>query len=100
MALKSDNMTALTAAAKLKRNTSPLSGRELSTLYTSSSFEPAMVEHLPGMMNNMADTLSRLSEPGTSKSLPLALAKVPRATAPLRVPSYYLTLAANASKGR
>ena len=87
-------MTALTAAAKLKCATSPLLGRELSMIYTSSSFEPAVVEHLPGAMNDMADNLSRLDEPGSGRTLPLALANVPRETVPVRVPSYYLTLAA------
>ena len=94
VAIKSDNMTALTAAAKLKCATSPLLGRELSMLYTSASFEPTIVEHLPGAMNSMADTLSRLSEPGSRKTIPPALAGVPRAAVPTRIPSYYLTLAA------
>ena len=94
IAVKSDNMTALTAAAKLKCATSPLLGRELSMIYTSSSFEPAIVEHLPGAMNDMADNLSRLDEPGSGRTLPLALANIPRATVPVRTPSYFLTLAA------
>ena len=68
-------------------------------LYTSSSFEPAVVEHIPGVMNSMSDTLSRLSEPGAAKTLPATLTKVPRARVPLRVPAYYLTLAPRSSGG-
>ena len=63
-------------------------------LYTSASFEPTIVEHLPGAMNSMADTLSRLCEPGSRNTIPPALAGIPPAIIPTRIPSYYLTLAA------
>ena len=65
----------------------------MAMIYTKASFQPDVVEHIPGVMNDMADTLSRLDEPGSSKTLPLALAKVPRAFPAPRSPAYYLTLA-------
>ena len=93
VSIKGDNITALTAAAKLKCTASPLLGREFSMIYTA-SLEPRVVEHLPGAMNGMSDALSRLEEPGAPKACPSELANVPRAYPPLRTPAYDLTLAA------
>ena len=94
VSIKGDDITALTAAAKLKCSASPLLGRELAMIYTTASFEPRVVEHLPGAMNGMSDALSRLEEPGAPKAFPAELANVQRVYPPLRTPSYYLTLAA------
>ena len=71
--VRSDNMSALALASKLKSAAgSNLIGRELALLYTEACWEPRVVEHLPGVANGLSDSLSRLAEPGRSYTVPPA----------------------------
>ncbi len=75
--------------------------RELAIELGDSSFRPAIVEHLPGVSNVVADRLSRKfaprkrtrsgEEPAPWK-LPAYLIGVTETEVPERTPSYYLTL--------
>eukprot|EP00972_Heterocapsa_arctica_P087410 12891431-Heterocapsa_arctica.AAC.2 len=56
-------------------------------------YTPRLVAHLPGVANDLADDLSRLSEPFARKSIPLALQTVTRTFCRDRDLSYYRTLA-------
>ena len=61
--MKSDNMAALSLAARLKSKVSSLIAKETALVYSSASFQPRYVEHVPGVLNFSADALSRLSDP-------------------------------------
>ena len=61
--LTSGNTSALAMSAKLKITVSTVISRELALLLSETSFQPPVVEHLPGVMNSHADALSRLWQP-------------------------------------
>ena len=94
--VRSDNFAALVGASRLKGRQG-LILRELSYLYSSACFEPAMVEHLPGVANVTADKLSRIFEPGADEAIPALLADVPATRIPPRGKSFWKTLAAEQS---
>jgi len=91
--LTSDNTSALAMSAKLKITASTLISRELALLLSETSFQPRVIEHLPGVMNSHADALSRLWQPGANFRIPEGLAKCKRLHPPTRDASYYSTLA-------
>ena len=90
--IKSDNISALAMAIKLKESASGLLARELALSYTQTYFQH-QCERIPGAMNYMADALSRLSDPFSKGSVPEALASVPRAYPDKRDDGYFHTLA-------
>ena len=59
--LKSDNMAALILVARMKSNASPLIAKEVAYAMSRAAFQPRLIVHVPGVMNFIADTLSRLS---------------------------------------
>ena len=66
VAVNTDNMAALTMAASLRAKGSKafkLIAREMAMTFAQCSFEPSVVEHLPGIADVLADTLSRRYEP-------------------------------------
>ena len=79
--------------AQMRSKASPIISREVALVYTESSFEPRVFEHLPGIANGIADTLSRLDEPGGHKTLPAELYEITPTIAPERVKSWYKVLA-------
>ena len=92
-------MAALVFAAKLKTSGSrSLIARELALLYSESSFEPRWTVHLPGVLNVMSDSLSRLTDPSGKYTIPSALASVKPIAVPSRPESYYTTLAISQSR--
>jgi hypothetical protein len=75
IAVNSDNVTALTLASKLKAKAGPMSiiARELALDISDSLYTPSIVAHLPGVLNGVADELSRKHAPGRKFSLPACL---------------------------
>ena len=93
--IKSDSVGALTMLAKL-RSTYRSSGlsliaRELALLFGTSSYRPKLCSHIPGLSNDWADALSRLTQPGQKKHIPEAFQKITRTVAPNRDTTYYAT---------
>ena len=92
--IRSDSLASLSAAARMASSAPGLSLvlRELALLQASDQFFPASLTHIPGVANDWADALSRLSAP-EPRSLPPALAACPRARVPARGPQWYRALA-------
>ena len=63
LAIKSDNISALVMASRLKVTTSQLIARELAMTLSEAHFMPRHVVHVPRVVNVWADALSRLDEP-------------------------------------
>ena len=99
VALTSDNTSALAMSAKLKITASTVISRELALLLSETSFQPRVIEHLPGVMNSHADALSRLWQPDAKFRIPDDLAKCKRLHPPRRDASYYSTLALTSQGG-
>ena len=68
LALKGDNITALTMALQLRAPPGPVKGiaRELALDYAEASFEPSAATHVPGVANSIADVLSRRFDPDSA----------------------------------
>ena len=92
LTLQGDNASALTLVLKLKAQNGSMKAiaREIALIFSESSIMPAIVEHVPGMTNVVADKLSRKFEPMAQFVLPAALEQVPEATAPIRNCDYYV----------
>ena len=93
LTIKSDNISALVMASKLKVTSSELISQELALILSEASYMPRHVVHVPGAMNAWADALSRLDDPTHHYVVPAALREVPRATPSPRTSSFYSTLA-------
>ena len=61
--------------------------------YGKASFQPRRVEHLPGIVNTVADALSILSDPSKKYAVPEQLAHLQPVPVPIRSEQYYATLA-------
>ena len=89
----SDNIAALVLAGKLKaKGPRAVIAREVALHYAEVSFEPRVTEHVPGVANDIADALSRLSDPNDINSLPDCLTDVEHIQPPPRPRSWYRTL--------
>ena len=77
----------------MKIRSSPLIAREIALLYSEAAHEPRIFEHVPGVANVVADTLSRAFEPGVDFKLPPQLATARRVQAPRRRRAWYKSLA-------
>ena len=99
MTLKSDNMAALVLIARMKSNASPPIAKEVAYAMSRAAFQPRLIVHVPGVMNFVADSLSCLSSPDGSYSVPASLDPSLRASTPQRTEAYYSTLRPNASLG-
>jgi hypothetical protein len=75
IAVNSDNVASLTMASKLKAKAGPMSviARELALDIADSLYAPSIISHLPGVLNGVADELSRKFVPGREFVLPLCL---------------------------
>ena len=92
--LRSDNMSALTLAAKLKcTGHSNLIAWEAAMTYGKAAVQPRCIEHLPGIVNTVADALSRLSDPSMKYNILDQLARLQPLPVPIRSERYYATLA-------
>ena len=91
--LRGDNVSALTAAVKLKAASGMMRflARELAFTFSRFSFEPDIVQHVPGIANITADALSRCFCPATAYTIPKCLQQVVRTNVPARVASWYHT---------
>ena len=64
--------------------------RELALDLGDGAFRPALVRHIPGIANDVADMLSRIHQPERRDSrLPTFLENVGQTTTPVRDTSYY-----------
>ena len=88
LAVKSDNMTALTLVNTLKAKGGGLRiiACEMALTMSRASFEPDLTIHTPGVCNDVADTLSRRFDPARSDrwQLPRALEHAQACTPPVR----------------
>ena len=100
LTIRADNVSALTVASQLKakRNRTPIA-KELSLLYSESSFDPAFFTHVPGVTNTISDSLSRLSDPTGNYAAPALLANVSRTTVPSRDDGYFNSLRFREARG-
>ena len=93
--IRSDNMSALALACRLKTSAASRSiGKEIAMVYTSAAFEPKVVEHIPGITNTVADALSRIGDGSGAFEAPDELAHLVESPVPVRDESFYTTLAA------
>ena len=91
--LQGDNVTALLMASRLQsppRGVNYIAG-ELALEFTKASFVPMIVEHIPGIANEIADVLSRRRDPARAPTwrLPPVLADLVLTVVPIRDSSYY-----------
>ena len=93
IALHGDNVTALVMALRMN---APAGGckeiaKELALEFTYAAFVPMLVEHIPGIANELADALSRRKDPSRSGSwrIPPCLDTVTATEVPPRDASYY-----------
>ena len=92
--LRGDNISALTAAVKLKAASGMMRflARELAFTFSRFAFEPDVVQHVPGIANTTADALSRCFCPSADYTLPVFLLQsVVRTHVPVRDTSFYHT---------
>ena len=92
VAINSDNLSTLFMGAQMRSKASPLVSKEVALLYSESAFEPRIFQHLPGITNRMADIVSRLSEPGNMKELPIELHDITPTVVPIRTKKWYRIL--------
>ena len=72
LSVRSDNVAALTLMCKMQPHSDRMGivARELALDIAQSSVAPDEAEHIPGLVNKAADTLSRLYQPGKAPALP------------------------------
>ena len=88
LAIRNDNIGASTICSSLKGKSGPMNAvaREFSLDIAEGSFEPLLVQHLPGVSNTVADLLSRKTDPHYSSKwrLPLILQDAQQMSVPPR----------------
>jgi len=92
--VRGDSITALTMLLEMRASgpTMGLIAREIALDVADALCTPNLVEHIPGVSNVLADTLSRLEVPGGNYKLPECLESVHRAQVGTRPRSFYRTL--------
>ena len=82
--VKGDSVTALTLVLHCRGTTGSMGviAREIALDIAESVYRPDLGVHIPGVMNVLADKLSRLHSP-TPSELPACLAQIPRVSPPL-----------------
>ena len=78
--------------ANMKSKASPWIARELALTLSRAAFQPRFIDHVPGVMNAVADNLSRLWEPGADFKVPEYLPSHRRPFPGKRSEAYYHTL--------
>ena len=91
--VRTDNVTTIALLARLKVSGRSLRtiGKELAVLLASASFEPDVVQHTPGVQNQLADYLSRRYE-NQHWSVPEPLADAEEVFPPRRSREWWITL--------
>ena len=89
--IKTDSMAAIGAWSKERSSTPSINAivREMALDQAEGLYEFTVIEHISGLDNDIADALSRLSEPEAGKSLPPCLHWAVRDTPPRRNESYW-----------
>ena len=94
--IRSDSVSTLTLLVKLRVSCSSSSlsliARELALEFGTSSYKPLLFQHIPGLSNDWADALSRLTQPGKRVQVPHQLRQCRRTTAPIRDEVYYQSM--------
>ena len=94
LTIKSDNVSALVLAAQLKaKGSRRIIAKELAYIYAEAAFEPTILQHIPGVANTLADTLSRMDMLGLPMALPSKLSHIAQSQIPVRTDDFYETLA-------
>jgi len=90
--VRSDSVAALSMVARMQTSSPQLAfiARELALTLSMSCIRPKVVEHTPGVCNQLADALSRRFQPGVSWRVPAALRDIMEVSVS-RPPSYYRT---------
>ena len=93
LVVQSDSLAALGAAAKGGSKVAGLNVimRELSLDLAEGEYEANLFGHIPGRLNEWADSLSRLHDPNLKKEVPEELRDVPRASLATRGPTWWRT---------
>ena len=93
LAVRSDSVSTLVLLVKLKASGpgTSLIAREAALDIAQAIYEPAIVEHIPGVANTLADLLSRLTQ--SRSPLPAALASARRRHLPERDGLWWRTVA-------
>ena len=84
--VKSDSVTALQYTAKLASSSPLLNGigAEIALVLELHNIEEVFTQHVPGKLNDVADKLSRLAQPGVCQQLPPQLQGAKRRVTPRR----------------
>ena len=88
--VRSDSVTALQRTAKLASPSPLLNGIEAEIACT----EEVVTQHVPGKINDVADKLSNLAQPGASQQLPPQLQGAKRRVTPKRDDAFFRSWAA------
>ena len=96
LSVRSDNMSTLAMVAKMQPHSSRINmvAREIALDVAMSTYTPQVVEHLPGIANKAADSLSRLSDPSGKYQIPTYLLQVTRHWCEPRGKAFYKSLPA------
>ena len=96
MGLRNDNIGALTlfSAVKGRSPTMNLLAREYALDIGTATYEPDIIEHIPGITNVIADALSRRTDPECAArwTLPTFLSNAKKIEPPVRDRSWWRTL--------
>ena len=79
--------------AQMHSKASPIISKEVSLLYSETSFEPRRFDHIPGVANGLADELSRLCEPDSPGAVPMDLQTIEPTVVPIRKKAHFKVLA-------
>ena len=92
--VKSDSISALVMSLKLKTtgHGTSIIAREMALDIAQSEYRPDVAEHIPGIDNVLADTLSRKFMPESGFEVPPQLQHVQEHVLPSRTRDYYRTL--------
>ena len=84
--VKSDSVTALQCTAKLASSSPLLNGigADIALVLELQNTEEVVTQHVPGKLNEVADKLSTLAQPGVSQQLPPQLQGAKRIVTPKR----------------
>ena len=89
--VKSDSVTALQCTAKLASSSPLLNGigAEIALVLELYDIEEIVTQHVPGKLNEVADKLSRMAQPGASQFLPPQLDDAKRRVTPKRNDAFF-----------
>ena len=92
LTIQGDNITALHMVDRLKGTTTVINkiSREIALEYGDSTHRPSKRAHIPGIANNVADSLSRRTQPNKAFVLPNVLRHIIETETPVRDSRYYI----------